>query len=81
MTMTTIKVTAETRDRLKAQASANRLTLGDYLARVADTADRRARWSAMATAMAGASAEELREYRREAAEWSDADLTSPIAQA
>lgn len=76
MTMTTIKVSTETRDRLKEHAAAEHSTLGDYLTRLADAADARARWAAMAAAMSNASAEELREYRREAAEWADADLTS-----
>jgi hypothetical protein len=74
MTMTTIKVSVATRDRLKAHASAAHITLGDYLTQLADHADRRARMAGMAAAMRGVSAEELRDYRREAAEWADADL-------
>ena len=77
MTMTTIKVSAETRDRLKTHAIAAHVSLGEYLARLADGADRRAHLAAMATAMRGATAEELHAYRREAAEWADADLLTP----
>lgn len=77
MTTTTIKVSSETRDRLKAHAAAAHATLGDYLARLADGADRRQRMAAVATAMRNATADELRDYQREAAEWVDADLLSP----
>ena len=38
---------------------------------------RRARLASTASAMRGASAEQLRDHRREAAEWADADLSTP----
>lgn len=71
---TTIKVSDELRDRLKVQAAAAHLTLGEHLARLADLADRRARLAAMQAALSGASTEELADYRAEAAEWLNADL-------
>jgi predicted transcriptional regulator len=71
---TTIKVSDELRDRLKVQAAAAHLTLGEHLARLADLADRQARLAAMQAAMRTTSAEDLADYRAEAAEWLNADL-------
>lgn len=42
---TTIKVSNELRDRLKAQAAEQGLTIGDHLAALADEADRRERFA------------------------------------
>ena len=74
MTSTTIKVTAEVRDRLKAQASSAHLTLGEHLERLADLADREARYAALAGAIGAMTDEQRADYRRETATWLDADL-------
>lgn len=72
MTMTTIKVSTETRDQLKAQAAAAHLSLGDHLARLAAAADRGLRFEALRAAIV-TSPEELALEDRE---WLDADLGS-----
>ncbi len=74
MTATTIKVTAAVRDRLKAQAYSAHLTLGEHLERLADLADREARYAALAGAIEGMSDEQRADYRRESSTWVDADL-------
>lgn len=74
MTMTTIKVTSDTRDRLKAQALHTEQTLGEYLASLADKAERDARFTAMRSAYASMSAEDLESYWQETRNWLDADL-------
>lgn len=74
MTMTTIKVSAETRDRLKAQAAASRVSLGEHLSRLADAADRGLRFEAMRRAIDATPADVLATYTAEADEWLDADL-------
>lgn len=74
MTMTTIKVTADTRDCLKAQASQAGQTLGEYLASLADKAERDARFTAMKSAYASMSNEDLESYWYETRNWLEADL-------
>ncbi|GEP38057.1 hypothetical protein NPS01_17200 [Nocardioides psychrotolerans] len=74
MTMTTIKVSPETRDRLKAQAAASRVSLGEHLSRLADAADRGLRFEAMRRAMDATPADALATYAAETDEWLDADL-------
>ena len=76
MTATTIKVTAEVRDRLKAQASSAHLTLGEHLERLADLADREARYAALAGAIGAMSDEQRADYMRESAAWLEADLAA-----
>ena len=49
---TTIKVSELVRDRLKLQAAREGLTLGTYLASLADLADRQARLQSLRAAMA-----------------------------
>jgi len=70
MTMTTIKVSTETRDRLKAQASAAHVTLGEHLTRLASAADRGLRFEALRAAIAATGPE----LTAEDDEWLDADL-------
>jgi hypothetical protein len=70
MTMTTIKVSTETRDRLKAQASAAHVSLGEHLARLATAADRGLRFEALRAAVVATSPE----LTAEDDEWLDADL-------
>ncbi len=77
MTSTTIKVSTATRDRLKEQAAAAGLTLGGYLAGLADFGDRQRRLDAARRAMRSASVEEIRSYRAESAAWLDANLVDP----
>lgn len=72
---TTIKVSDELRDRLKAQASRAGLSLGGHLAVLADLADRRDRLAAAKRAMAAAPADVMDEYRQEARQWEAAELT------
>ena len=69
MTATTIKVDSSTRDRLKLQARAAGLTLGDHLATLADLADRRTRMHAMRDAMAASPADEMTGYLEESSAW------------
>lgn len=73
MTMTTIKVSMTTRDRLKTQAQAANRSLGGYLDDLADLADRRARLDAMRIAMANASETDMREYLDELGRWEAID--------
>ena len=70
MTMTTIKVSTETRDRLKAQASAAHVSLGEHLSRLADAAERGLRFEALRAAVA-ATVPELTDEDRG---WLDADF-------
>ncbi|MEE3126917.1 MAG: antitoxin [Actinomycetota bacterium] len=74
MTATTIKVSRETRDRLKAQAARSDITLGEHLARLADRADRDLRFQALRESIARTSEADMRSYEAETREWLDADL-------
>lgn len=71
---TTIKVSTELRDRLKAQAARDGLTLGDHLARLADEDDRRQRFEALRASIARTSAEDLASYRAETESWERTEL-------
>lgn len=66
---TTIKVSSELRDRLKAQAGARQLTLGDYLAKLAVIGERQMRLEAMHAAMSATAPELLESYREETEFW------------
>ncbi|RNL61407.1 antitoxin [Nocardioides marmoriginsengisoli] len=70
MTMTTIKVSTETRDRLKAQASAAHVSLGEHLTRLAAAADRGLRFEALRSAIAATPSDLTPEDHA----WLDADL-------
>lgn len=74
MTMTTIKVSRSTRDRLKAQAAQKHRTLGEHLDALADTAERDARFRLLREAIAQTSAEDLSSWKAEAASWESASL-------
>ena len=66
---TTIKVSIELRDRLKAQAAEHGRTLGEHLAGLADRADREARLARLRRQIA-ATPPALREsYREETGAW------------
>lgn len=70
MTMTTIKVSTETRDRLKAQAAAAHVSLGEHLTRLAIAADRGLRFESLRVAVAATGPEPTAEDDQ----WLDADL-------
>ncbi|MDQ2846207.1 MAG: DNA mismatch repair protein MutS [Actinomycetota bacterium] len=74
MTSTTIKVSKRTRDRLKAQAGAAHLSLGEHLTRLADAADRASRLSALGQAIAKTPVDLAAGYAAEAAVWEAAEL-------
>lgn len=69
MSTTTIKVSAEVRDRLKLQAAAAHRTLGQHLAHLADLNDRRSRFVALKQAIDATSSEALASYRAETEAW------------
>ena len=66
---TTIKVSDEVRDRLKAQASRAHRTLGQHLDYLADLGEREARIAALRAAVATTSAEDLASWREETRAW------------
>ena len=73
MTMTTIKVSTVTRDRLKSQAAAAHKSLGAYLDELAYRADRAERFSALAAQIAATPPELMESYRAETSEWENAE--------
>lgn len=73
MTMTTIKVSPEVRDRLKAQAARAHRTLGDHLAHLADLEERQARFGSLRAAIASTSEDVMESYRAEVAAWDALD--------
>jgi len=75
MTSTTIKVTPETRDRLKRAATSQGQTLGQYLRSVADRAERDARMRQLKNAIADTPPELMQSWREEAQAWERAELT------
>ena len=72
---TTIKVSDELRDRLKAQASRDGLTLGAHLAHLANAEDRRLRLQSLKTAFALTSPTDAASYQAESAGWERTELT------
>jgi predicted DNA-binding protein len=72
---TTIKVSDELRDRLKAQASRHGLALGAHLARLADAEDRRERLRSLKTAISKTRRADAESYAEEAAEWEHTELS------
>lgn len=72
---TTIKVSGELRDRLKAQAARDGLTLGAHLARLAEADERRHRLLALQTAIAETSTAGMETYTAESAAWERTELT------
>jgi len=71
---TTIKVSDELRDRLKAQAALDGVTLGAHLARLADAEDRRLRLRELKIAVARTTSADFRSHAAESAEWERAEL-------
>ncbi|MBS1675687.1 MAG: hypothetical protein JSS74_17190 [Actinobacteria bacterium] len=76
---TTIKVSDELRDRLKAQAGREGLTLGAHLARLADAEDRRLRLQSLKTAIARTSPADAASHAVESAQWEQTELTDSAA--
>ncbi|WES63097.1 hypothetical protein P0L94_11590 [Microbacter sp. GSS18] len=72
---TTIKVSNELRDRLKAQAAREGLTLGAHLAHLADAEDRRWRQRLLKTAISASTSSDADSYAEETAEWERTELT------
>jgi len=66
---TTIKVSTELRDRLKAQATAHGRTIGDHLAVLADAADREDRLARLRRQMAATPADLRESYLDELGSW------------
>jgi hypothetical protein len=64
----------ELRDRLRAQAAREGLTLGAYLARLADAEDRRERLPSLKATIAATSSVEIATHSAESAEWESAEL-------
>jgi predicted DNA-binding protein len=70
---TTIKVTNEVRDRLKAQATREHRTLGEHLAHLADLGDRRARFDALREAISATPDDVMDAYWAEVGAWDRVD--------
>ncbi|GGH42173.1 ribbon-helix-helix protein [Microbacterium album] len=75
MTATTIKVDTALRDRLKAQAASEGLSLGEHIERLVQREERRLRMARLRAEIAAASPDALASYARETAEL-DAALAS-----
>ncbi|MDX2377645.1 hypothetical protein M4I32_12620 [Microbacterium sp. LRZ72] len=73
--ITTIKVSDELRDRLKAQAAHEGLTLGAHLTHLADAEDRRRRMLLLKAALAGSPEADTASHATESAEWERTELT------
>lgn len=74
---TTIKVSEELRDRLKAQAALHSRTIGEHLAVLADAEDRTARFLALRRQVADTAPEQAESLRAEIAAW-DATATDGL---
>ena len=66
---TTIKVSNELRDRLKAQAALQHLTIGEHLAALADRADREERFARLRRQIAATAPDARTSYLDETAAW------------
>lgn len=75
---TTIKVSDELRDRLKAQAARDGLTLGAHLAQLADAEDRRRRLQSLKAAIAQTPPAGAKSHVAESAEWERAELADTV---
>lgn len=69
MTMTTIKVSTELRDRLKEQARAENRTMSSYLEKLLEKELRVLRFEELRAAMAKTTPEEWQSYREETEWW------------
>lgn len=68
---TTIKVSTEVRDRLKAQAAQAHRTLGEHLEHLAELEERQARFRSMQAAISKTSEEAMESYRVEVFSWDE----------
>ncbi|MBK5238936.1 MAG: hypothetical protein JJE28_07500 [Actinomycetales bacterium] len=75
ITMTTIKVTPVTRDRLKSHAKRAERTINEYLDMLIDLADRELRFDALRTAIANTSEADMQSWREETDVWENLELT------
>lgn len=73
MTLTTIKVDAAIRDRLKAQAESHGRTLGEHLRALSEREEREQRFAGLRADIAATDPALLIEYEHEVADW---DATS-----
>lgn len=71
--LTTIKLSRETRDRLKARAGSEGLSLGDYLEQLVARAERESRWAALREAIRSTAPGLMESYRAETAQWERAE--------
>lgn len=71
---TTIKVSDQLRDRLKAQAARDGLTLGAHLAQLADAEDRRWRFHLLKSAIGAATGSGTPSHAEETADWERTEL-------
>jgi hypothetical protein len=71
---TTIKVSNELRDRLKAQASRAGLTLGAHLSVLADAADRRNRLATLKQSIEDSTTEARASHLEESRRWETIEL-------
>ena len=75
MTVTTIKLDAAIRDRLRAQASAAHRTLGEHIGHLVDAEDRRLRMDGLAAAIASTPIRAMADYAAETSGWEQAELS------
>ena len=75
MTVTTIKVSVATRDRLKEHAARYGEPLAAHVERLLDLAEREERFERLREAIAATSDEDLATYQAERDTWLDADLS------
>ncbi len=75
MTVTTIKVSTTTRDRLKEHAERAGVPLGVFVDRLLDETDRKERFERLRAQIGGMTPEQRASYERERDEWLDADLS------
>lgn len=71
---TTIKVSTETRDRVKAHAARSERTIEQYINMLIDLADREQRWDALRAARANMTPSDWVSYNNEVSAWDRADL-------
>ncbi|WDH79677.1 hypothetical protein PTQ19_04305 [Microbacterium esteraromaticum] len=69
MTMTTIKVSTDLRDRLKSHATAEQLTMNSYLEKLLEREERAHRFAVLREQMANTSEEDWKSYREETQWW------------
>ncbi|MDR1152881.1 MAG: hypothetical protein LBK72_10515 [Bifidobacteriaceae bacterium] len=74
MTATTIKVSHELRDRLKAQASGAGVTLGQHLGALADLGDREVRLRGLRDAIVRTPADDMASWKAETSAWEASEL-------